>query len=296
MHSLVEELLQQVPVVLDGAWGTQLQEQGMPIGMLPDLWNLENPEAVARVATSYVEAGSQIILTNTFGANRINLKRYGLADRLESINRQGVAISRSAADGRAKVFASIGPSGAMLVMGEITEEELERAFAEQAELLAAAGADGLVVETMSDLKEAQIAVRAAKRTGLPVVACMAFQAGKNLDRTLMGVTCKQAAEGLLEAGADVIGANCGRGIEGFPELLRQFREVTAAPIWLKPNAGMPEMVGGRVIYRTTPEEFANYVPALVAGGAQFIGGCCGTTPDFIRAICRVLGRTGQCSP
>jgi 5-methyltetrahydrofolate--homocysteine methyltransferase len=290
MHPLLEELLQQVPVILDGAWGTQLQEQGLPVGTLPDLWNLDNPEAVLRVAKSYVEAGSQIILTNTFGANRVNLKRYGVVDRLEAINREGVAISRSAANGRAKVFASIGPSGAMLVMGEISEEELEHAFAEQAEILAAAGAEGLVVETMSDLKEAQIAVRAAKRTGLPVVGCMAFQAGKNLDRTLMGVSCRQAAEGLLEAGADVLGANCGRGIEGFAELLRQFREVTDAPLWLKPNAGMPEMVEGRVIYRTTPEEFANHVPSLVAGGVHLIGGCCGTTPDFIRAICRVLGR------
>ena len=290
MHPLLEELLQQVPVILDGAWGTQLQEQGLPVGTLPDLWNLDNPEAVLRVAKSYVEAGSQIILTNTFGANRVNLKRYGVVDRLEAINREGVAISRSAANGRAKVFASIGPSGAMLVMGEISEEELEHAFAEQAEILAAAGAEGLVVETMSDLKEAQIAVRAAKRTGLPVVGCMAFQAGKNLDRTLMGVSCRQAAEGLLEAGADVLGANCGRGIEGFAELLRQFREVTDTPLWLKPNAGMPEMVEGRVIYRTTPEEFANHVPSLVAGGVHLIGGCCGTTPDFIRAICRVLGR------
>lgn len=293
MHPVIEQLLTNAPVVLDGAWGTQLQALGLPPGTLPDLWNVERPEAVLQVAKSYVEAGSQIILTNTFGANRINLKRYGLEDRLEAINRQGVAISKEAADGVAKVFASIGPTGALLMMGEVSEAEFERVFAEQAELLAAAGADGIVVETMSDLAEAQIAVRAAKQTGLPVVACMAFQAGKNLDRTIMGVSCAQAAQGLLEAGADVIGANCGRGIEGFGELLRQFRQVTDAPVWLKPNAGMPENVEGRTIYRTQAEEFAAYVPQLVAGGAQFIGGCCGTSPEFIRAICQVLGRSSK---
>lgn len=291
MHPLIEQLLKQAPIVLDGAWGTQLQASGLPTGVLPDLWNVENPDPVREVARSYVQAGSQIILTNTFGANRVNLTRYGLADRTEQINQQGVKISLEAAGEQAKVFASIGPSGAMLVVGEIGEKELEDAFAEQAELLAAAGAHGLVIETMSDLQEAKIAVRAAKRTGLPVVACMAFQSGKNLDRTMMGVSCAQAAEGLLEAGADVIGANCGRGIEGFSELLRQFREVTSAPIWLKPNAGMPEIIDGQTVYRTRPQDFAAFVPALVEGGAQFIGGCCGTSPDFIRAICRVLGRS-----
>ncbi|MCS7238053.1 MAG: homocysteine S-methyltransferase family protein [Thermoguttaceae bacterium] len=291
MHPVIKQLTATGPVVLDGAWGTELQARGLPVGVLPDIWNVDNPQAVWEVARSYVEAGSQIILTNTFGANRFNLKRYGLDDRLEAINRQGVAISKKAANGKAKVFASVGPSGAMLVLGEITNEELENIFGEQTAILAEAGADGIVVETMSDLTEAQLAVRAAKRTGLPVVACMAFQAGKNFDRTIMGVSCAQAAQGLLEAGADVIGANCGRGIESFVDLLRQFRQVTLAPVWLKPNAGMPELVEGRPVYRTLPEEFAAHVPQLVAEGAQFIGGCCGTNPEFVRAICRALGRS-----
>lgn len=292
MHPLVAQLIAGGPVVLDGAWGTELQARGLPVGVLPDLWNVDNPRAVWEVARSYVDAGSQIILTNTFGANRLNLKRYGVEDRLEAINRQGVALSKEAADGKAKVFASVGPSGAMLVLGDVSADEVEAIFAEQTAILAEAGADGIVVETMSDLVEAQLAVRAAKRTGLPVVGCMAFQAGKNFDRTMMGVSCAQAAEGLLEAGADVVGANCGRGIDTAVELLRQFRQVTAAPLWLKPNAGTPELVDGRTVYRTRPEEFAAHVPQLVAEGAQFIGGCCGTNPDFIRAICRVLGRAG----
>ncbi len=290
MHPLINELIAKAPVILDGAWGTQLQALGLPLGVLPDKWNVEHPEAVLRVARSYVSAGSQIILTNTFGANRANLRRHGLAAEVEAINRRGVALSKEAADGVAKVFASMGPTGALLVTGELTEKECEEVFTEQADLLAAAGADGIVVETMSDLTEAQIAVRAAKRTGLPVVACMAFQAGKNFDRTIMGVTCAQAARTLLEVGADVIGANCGRGIESFGELLRQFREVTQAPVWLKPNAGMPEMVEGQIVYRMRPDEFAAYVPQLVAGGTQFIGGCCGTSPEFIRAIVEELAR------
>ena len=166
--------------------------------------------------------------------------------------------------------------------------ELRAAFAEQARALAEAGADALVVETMADLEEAKLAVSAARETGLPVVACMVFDSGKDKDRTMMGTTPEQAARALTEAGADVIGANCGQGIAGFTAICRRLRAATDRPLWMKPNAGLPTMVAGRARYTATPDEFAAYVPGLIKAGASFIGGCCGTRPDFIAAIRRAL--------
>jgi len=275
-------------VLTDGAWGTQLQDRGLQAGECPDAWNLLYPERVEQVARAYVEAGSQVILTNTFRANRLALERYGLAERTADINRAGVEISRRAAAGKALVFASIGPSGRMLVAGEITEDELVATFREQARALAEAGADAIVVETMADLTEARLAVTAALETGLPVVASMVFDSGRNKDRTMMGVTPEQAARELSAVGAHVIGANCGQGIAGYVEICRRLHAATDQPIWIKPNAGLPEMVEGKAVYRVTPAEFASYVPALLEAGASFVGGCCGTTPDFIRAIASAL--------
>lgn len=270
-------------ILTDGAWGTELQALGLGPDELPDLWNLSHPERVEQVARAYVEAGSEIILTNTFRANRLATGGRASTAELAEVNRAGVEISRRAAAGRARVFASIGPSGKLLMEGAITEDDLRAAFLEQAEALAAAGADGLVIETMSDLTEASIAVAAAKTTGLPVVACMVFDSGKNRDRTMMGVTPEQAAAALAEAGADVIGANCGNGIAGYVPVCARLRAATHLPVWIKPNAGLPELEGGRVVYRTSPEEFARWVPDLVRAGASYIGGCCGTNPAFIRA-------------
>lgn len=284
MHPLIQQLIENGPVVTDGAWGTELQARGLGIGDMPDAWNLLHPERVGEVADAYVEAGSRIILTNTFGANRIRLEGHNLVGRVKDLNQQGVEISRRAAAGRALVFASIGPTGKLLITGETTEAELKAAFEEQANALAEAEANALVVETMSDLEEARIAVSAAHQTGLPVVACMVFDSGKEKDRTAMGITIEQAVEGLLAAGADVVGANCGQGIAGFINTCKRFRAATNAPVWIKANAGMPELVNGRAVYRTTPEVFANYIPELKAAGANFVGGCCGTNPFFVRAV------------
>ncbi|MCX7916013.1 MAG: homocysteine S-methyltransferase family protein, partial [Verrucomicrobiae bacterium] len=193
MNALIAQLIQRMPVITDGAWGTQLQARGLEVGQCPDVWNLTHPERVEEVARAYVEAGSQIILTNTFGANRIRLAETGYADQVVEINRQGVRISKRAAGTRALVFASMGPTGKMLVAGEVEAGAVAAAFAEQAEALKAGGADGIVVETMAELEEAQLAVRAAKATGLPVVACMVFDTG---GRTMMGVTAAEAAIGL----------------------------------------------------------------------------------------------------
>jgi 5-methyltetrahydrofolate--homocysteine methyltransferase len=288
MHPLLEKLLAQPPVLTDGAWGTQLQARGLGVGEFPDAWNLSHPEKVGEVAQAYVDAGSQVILTNTFGANRVRLAENSLADRLAEINRRGVEISRRAAQGRAYVFASIGPTGKLLMTGELTGEAMQAAFAEQARALADAGADALVVETMSDLVEAKVAVQAAGATGLPVVASLVFDAGKNKDRTMMGNTPEDAARVLAEAGADVIGANCGQGIEGFIPICQRLRAATPLPLWMKANAGLPEMVDGKTVYRTTAEAFAQHAPALLQAGASFIGGCCGTSPAFIQALKRAL--------
>lgn len=288
MPSLMEQLKQQAPILTDGAWGTQLQAHGLPIGACPDEWNLSHAAEVESVARSYVEAGSRVILTNTFGGTRVQLARHGLADRTVEINRAGAALSRRAAAGRARVFASMGPTGKMLMMEEITEEEMLATFAEQAAALQAGGADGLVVETMSDLAEAKIALQAAKATGLPVVVSMTFDAGADHDRTMMGVTIEDAARELTAAGADAVGSNCGQGIEGFIAIARRMRAVTALPIWVKANAGLPVMRDGKAYYDITPAQFVSHVPALLEAGANFIGGCCGTSPDFIRAVHSLL--------
>jgi 5-methyltetrahydrofolate--homocysteine methyltransferase len=281
---LIEELIARGPVLLDGAWGTELQARGLAAGEMADFWNLEHPDRVEEVARAYVEAGSQVILTNTFQANRIALERHPGVENVAAVNRAGVEISVRAAQGRARVFASIGPCGKLLMTGDVDEESLRAAFVEQAEALASGGADAIVIETMSDLVEARLAIEAARSTGLPVVACMVFDAGKNRDRTMMGVTPEQAAEELTAAGADVIGANCGIGIEGYIPICSTLAAATIRPIWIKANAGLPELENGQVVYRTTPEEFAGHVSSLVEAGATFVGGCCGTSPQFIAAI------------
>lgn len=290
MHEVIRELLRNTPVVTDGAWATQLQSRGLQLGESAEVWNVTHPGQVEEIGRAYVAAGSQIILSNTFGANRLALQKHGLEARTEEINRTGVEISRAAAAGRALVFASVGPSGRMLLMGETDRQELADAFSEQVTALAAGGADGIVVETMTDVEEAGLAVTTAHQTGLPVVGCMVFDSGPNRDRTIMGLTPEEAAHSLAEAGADVVGANCGQGIEGFVNIAPRLCEATDRPVWIKANAGLPQIEGGQVVYHASPEQFAASVPALRDAGVSFIGGCCGTTPAFIEQICRVLGR------
>ena len=268
--------------MVDGAWGTQLQSRGLPPGTCPDGWSLSHPDAVESVARTYVEAGSRIILTNTFGANRFVLEGHGLAGDVERINRVGSEISKRAAMDRALVFGSVGPTGKMLMMEECTEGEMFEAFAAQVAGLVAGGADGIVIETMTDPAEAALAVKAAKASGVPVVVSFVFDSGEGLDRTMMGTTPEQAVAVAMESGADVVGANCGQGIEGFASLCSRMKAATELPIWIKANAGLPELVDGATVYRTTAAQFADQVPALIEAGASFVGGCCGTTPEFIR--------------
>ena len=293
MHADIRKMVAAGPMITDGAWGTQLQACGLGLGEFPDAWNLSHPEKVQEVARAYVEAGSAVILTNTFGANRIRMAEYQNPQDVREINRRGVEISRRAAAGRALVFASIGPTGKLLTSGEIEPAQLREAFDEQVRALAEAGADALVIETMSDLEEARVAVESAKTTGIPVAACMVFDAGKQKDRTMMGTTPEQAAEVLTRAGADVIGANCGQGIAGFIPICERLRAATDRPIWIKPNAGLPAMVEGRPHYSSRPADFVSHLPALLEAGAQFIGGCCGTDPAFISEIRRFMAQRGK---
>jgi 5-methyltetrahydrofolate--homocysteine methyltransferase len=288
MHAVLAELIKEVPVVIDGAWGTQLQARGLPSGETPDGWNLTHADLVEEIPRAYVDAGSRVVLTNTFRGNRLALDSAGLADRASELNREAAAISKRAAGERAAVFGSIGPSGKMLCMGEVSADELRDVFLQQASALAAGGADGLVIETMADLDEARLAVEAAKSTGLPVVACMCFDSGADNDRTMMGITPEQAAEQLQAAGADVIGANCGQGIDGYISIAKRFAAATDLPIWIKANAGIPKLVDGEVAYETTAEQFASRAVELRDAGVSFIGGCCGTGPDFIRALNKEL--------
>jgi methionine synthase I (cobalamin-dependent) len=271
-------------LITDGAWGTELQARGLPLGAKPDSWNLTHPDRVESVARAYAEAGSQVILTNTFRANSVAMPDVSASD-LDVINRAAVAISRRAA-GRALVFASIGPTGKILLSGELTADQVSAAFAAQAASLAAAGADALLIETMSDIEEARLAVAAARPTGLPVIASFAFDSGKNKDRTLMGATPEAVAQAMAEAGASAVGANCGVGVEQSIPICQRLHSACNLPIWIKPNAGLPTMEGTTIRYNTSADFFASHYAALRNAGASFLGACCGSTPDFISTLVR----------
>jgi len=268
--------------ITDGAWGTELQARGLPPGTTPDSWNLTHPDLVEEVARAYAEAGSELILTNTFRANAIAMSGTSEAD-LDAINRAGVAISRRAAP-QARVVASIGPTGKILMSGEVSSSEVSAAFRNQARSLAEAGADALIVETMSDIDEARLALEAARECGLPVLVSFAFDSGKDKDRTMMGATPEAVAGAMTDAGAAAVGANCGVGIERAVALCRRLHSATSLPIWIKPNAGLPTIDDGVLHYNTSADLFASHFGLLQDAGASFIGACCGSNPEFVRAL------------
>ena len=291
MARFLERLKNGEVLVGDGAWGTQLMARGLPAGQPPEWFALERPEVIEEVARLYVEAGADLVTTDTFGGSSFRLKLHGLEAEKERVNRQAVEAVKRAVAGRAFVSASVGPSGQLLEpFGDTSPDAVEASFAEQVAVLAAAGADLVCVETMSDLVEATRAVRAAKAVApqLPVMATMTFERTPRGFFTIMGVSVERAVAGLAAAGADVVGSNCGTGIEDMLEVARAMARATALKVAIQPNAGLPVTRDGALVYDETPETMAARVPELLETGVAIVGGCCGTTPDHTRAIRRCV--------
>lgn len=275
------------PVILDGATGTNLQKAGMPVGVCPEKWILEHPDVLVELQERYVEAGTNILFAPTFTANRIKLEEYGLADELVSMNRELVALSKRAAAGKALVAADLTMTGRQLYpIGEMMFEELVTIYREQAQVVYEAGVDLFVVETMMSLQECRAAVLAIREVcELPIMVSLTY----NEDgRTLYGTDPVTAIVTLQSLGADAVGLNCSTGPEAMLPLVAQMADYATVPILAKPNAGLPELVDGVTVYRTTPEEFAAVGAELVKTGAAIIGGCCGTTPEHIKALTRAV--------
>ena len=274
-------------LISDGAWGTFLQKKGLKPGECPELWCIDKPAEVLDVAKSYINAGADMIEANSFGGSSIKLAPYGLADRAAEINEAAAKISREAAGENHWVIASIGPTGKMLVTEEVTEEELYNTFKTQAVALEKGGADAVCIETMSDIGEACQAIKAAREnTKLEVICTFTFEKTAKGDfRTMMGVDPVSAMNASIEAGADIVGANCGNGFERMIDVVSQMRSVNRdIPILVHANAGLPKTVNGDVVFPETPEDMAALAPKLARAGANIIGGCCGTTPAHIKAI------------
>ncbi|MFW6061325.1 MAG: homocysteine S-methyltransferase family protein [Planctomycetota bacterium] len=281
----LKKFVQQVRVC-DGAWGTEMQKRGLSAGAAPELWNTERPEAVEDVARGYVQAGSDVILTNTFGGNRFVLERHNAGDRAGELAEAAAKLSRKAAGEDVKVFGSMGPTGKVVMMQETPPEQIREAFAEQASALARGGVDAIVLETFNELAELRLALEAATdATDLPVVACMTFASGAERMATMMGEGPGDLLAACEELGADAVGANCGLGPDNYVKVARAFREASSLPIWIKANAGLPQIgPGGETVFPMPADEFGQHVPALVDAGANILGGCCGTDPNYVRAI------------
>ncbi|HET91308.1 MAG TPA: methionine synthase [Chloroflexi bacterium] len=290
MEDFLSRLKNGPVIVADGAMGTMLQAAGLPLGTSPEGWLLENPDPVVGVHRAYVEAGSELILTCTFGGTRTRLERAGLHDRVAEVNRQAAEIARQAAGEQAYVGGDIGPLGEFLKpLGKIAYEEAVDIFAEQAGALVQAGVDVLYIETMSDLNEARAAVEGAQRVanGIPVTITLSFDSH---GRTNMGVKPEQAVETLLPLGVSAIGANCGATLEMTHDAIARMHETAPEAILIaKPNAGKPHLVERQVIYDATPADMAERAREFVALGARIVGGCCGSTSEHIQAIAQAIG-------
>lgn len=278
--------LKKSPLVLDGAMGTMLQKLGLKPGGCPDELCLREPDLIKKVHALYKEAGSDIVTTNTFGANRKKLAEYGLQNRLREINSAAVKIARAAVGSKVFVAGGLGPTGSFVEpVGDMSFDEALAIFTEQAGALADAGADLIIIETMMDIKEVKAAIIGAKSTGLPVAVTMTFD---ETMRTVLGTPPESFAVMAASIGADLIGANCSLGIEGIYKAVCAMSKVTSAPLIAQPNAGIPALRGTQTVFPDSPDEMAAYVPKLAQAGVRVLGGCCGTTPDHIKKMGRVF--------
>jgi len=283
-------------LISDGAWGTFLHKKGLQPGECPELWCVDKPDEVLDVAKSYIAAGADMVETDSFGGSSFKLEHFGLAERAAEINEAAARISRQAAGEDRWVIASIGPTGEMLVTEDVTEQELYDAFKTQAVAFEKGGADAACIETMSDIGEAVQAIKAVREnTGLEVICTFTFEKTVQGDyRTMMGVDPLSAVKAAVEAGADIVGANCGNGIERMIEIVSQIRSVYKdIAILVHANAGLPHTVDGKDVFPETPEDMAALTPKLAAAGANIIGGCCGTTPAHIQAMKGALQALNQ---
>ena len=276
-------------LVSDGATGTNLLVRGLPSGMPSDIWVLENPEQILKLHREFIEAGSNILLTCTFGATSARLEQNGLGEKASELNTRAVELARQAA-GEKEIFiaGSMGPTGHMLEpFGTMSEADAIATYTQQAKALIEAGVDLIVIETQFDLTEARAAIQAVRsQSSLPLVCSFSFDRGT---RTMMGISPTQLGKELSGSGVNLLGINCGRSIEDNYKSLQELRQATDLPIWFKPNAGMPRVdAQDRPIYDLTPEMMASHVPEWIAAGAQIIGGCCGTSPDHLRKIAEAV--------
>ncbi len=292
-RSLLAALVER-PLLGDGAMGTQLQRAGLEPGGCGEAWNLDHPDRILAIQRAYVEAGSDCLITNTFGASPIMLERHG-EGRVAEINRAGVELARRAFDGRPGfVLGDIGPFGGLLEpYGEMPAERVAESFAEQARALVAAGADAIIIETQTAFEELELAIAAARAAGADcVIASMAFDRMRDGEevRTMMGIAPETAAEFMLAQGVDVAALNCGTGVDmrQAADTVRRYRSVLSLPVMAQPNAGQPVLENLQVVYKQPPEEMAAGLPELLAAGADIVGGCCGSTPEHIRAFRAIL--------
>ena len=291
MRSLLKEIENGKILISDGGWGTYLHSLGLEVGACPEIWNITHRNEVLSIPKSYIEAGADIVLTNTFGAHPIRLKHYGLQDRAFELNEAGASISREAAGEDHFVLGSIGPSGAIIMMGEVPEEKVYDGFRIQVEALSKGGADAICIETMSEIAEACLAIRAAKEfTDLEVVCTFTYQKTvHDYYRTMMGVSPAEMIVAVKEAGADIIGANCGIGFDQMVEIAKEIREADpSTPVLVQANAGIPIVKNNKTIFPETPEMMRPKIKELIKVGANIIGGCCGTTPEHIRVIVKEI--------
>jgi 5-methyltetrahydrofolate--homocysteine methyltransferase len=288
--ALLERLLGGEILISDGATGTYLQSHGLEPGGCPEELNASHPETGRQMAKDYFDAGSDMVLTNSFGANKFMLKKYGHGDRVSELNRLAAQHARSAAPSGGLVAGSVGPSGEFLEpLGEVTEAEMLEAFKEQVSALAEGGADAILIETMTALEEATLAIRAVKEaTDLPVIATMTYDKGPRGFFTMMGVQPERAVVELREAGADVTGANCGNGIDNMVEIARLMRSATDGYLLVHSNAGIPAIRKGQIVYDESPDYMADRFKDLADLGINILGGCCGTTPSHISALSQII--------